>query len=93
MRGPAGMADAVIAVDGIEAQNVFEVAEFPRRAANAEGLIVLVNGHARGIVSAVFEAFQAIHDDGNGALRPYITHYSAHKLIVRNERRRVRVAR
>ena len=84
VRGPAGMADAVVAIDRIEAQDVFEVAKFTRRAADAEGLIVAVDGDARGIIAAVFEAFQAIQNDRNGALRAHIADNSAHKFIVRN---------
>ena len=73
VRGPAGMADAVIAIDGIEAQNVFKIAQFPRSAADPESLIVTVDGEPGGIVTAIFEAFEAVQDDGNGALRADVT--------------------
>ena len=44
MRSPASMADAVITIDRIQTQNVFEIAKFPRRAADSEGFIVTVDG-------------------------------------------------
>ncbi len=85
VRGPAGVADAVVAFDGIEAEHVFEIAEFARCAADTEGFVVTVDGETRRIIPAVFEPFQAVHDDGDGALGAYITHDSAHDFIVRNE--------
>ena len=84
VRGPAGMADAVIAVDRIETQHVFQVAKFSRRAANAESIVVTVDGEAGGIITAILKAFEAVEDDGNGALRAHVPHDSAHKFIVRN---------
>jgi hypothetical protein len=47
-------------------------------------LLVAVYGNASGIVSAVFETFEAIHDDGDGALGTYIADNSTHGFIVRN---------
>ena len=85
MCGPAGMADAIVALYGIEPQDVFEVAKFSGRAADAEGLIVAINGEAGGIVTAVLETLQAIHDDGDGVLCPHISYDSAHEFIVRWE--------
>ena len=84
VRGPAGMADAVVAIDRIEAQNVFEIAKFTRRAADSEGFIVTVDGESGRVVAAIFEPFQSIQDDRNGALRADVTHDSAHDFIVRN---------
>ena len=43
---PAGMADAVIAFDRIDSQNIFEVAEFAGSAADSERLIVTVDGES-----------------------------------------------
>jgi hypothetical protein len=85
VRGPAGVTDAVVAIDGVETENLFEVAEFTRCAADTEGLIVAVDGDARGIITAVFETFEAVHNDGDGALGSYIADNSTHGFIVRNE--------
>jgi hypothetical protein len=81
------MADAIIAVDGIEAQNVFKVAQLSGSPADPEGVVVTVDGEPGGVVTAILEAFEAVEDDGNGALRAHVAYDSAHEFIVRNCRR------
>ena len=80
--GPAGVADAVVAVDRVEAEDVFEVAEFAGSAADAECVVVAIDGETGGIVAAVFEAFQAVNNDGDGALGAYVSDDAAHQLII-----------
>src|SRR5205823_13211493 len=83
VRSPAGVANAIVAVDGVEAQHVFEITELPRGAAYAERCIVAVDGQARRVIAAIFEALQAIENNRNGALRAHIADNSAHGSIVR----------
>src|ERR1700722_5631045 len=84
VRSPASVADSVIAIDRIQTQNVFEIAKFPRRAADSQGLIVTVDGESGRVVASIFKPFQSIQDDRHGALRTDVTHDSAHGYIVRS---------
>ena len=57
MGGPAGVADAESAFDGMLAQDCFKIGEFARSAAHLERWARrTADGDARRIVSAVFEA-------------------------------------
>ena len=66
--GPAGVADAVGAVEGRGLDGGFEVAELAGGAAEVEGVRVFggaADGDAGGVVAAVFEAAEAFNDDGD----------------------------
>ena len=61
VRGPAGMADAGRAVQRRSLQQLFEIAQLAFGATPAE-LPVLDGGDARGIIAAIFEAFQRVDE-------------------------------
>ena len=84
VRRPARVADAVGAIHGVQLQHVFEVAKFAGSAANAEGLVIAINGEARRVIAAIFQLLQAFENDGYRALRPHVTDNSTHAVIVRN---------
>ncbi len=66
--GPAGVADAVGAVDGRGGDDGFEVAELAGRAAELEGVGGFggaADGDAGGVVAAVLEAAKTFNDDGD----------------------------
>ena len=50
----------------------------PGGAADAERLVVTIDGEAGGIIAAVFQLLQAIDNDRYGSLRPDIADNSAH---------------
>ena len=55
---PPRVADAVVAIHGVHADDFFEVAEFSRGAAHTEGMVVTIDGETGGIIAAVFEPLQ-----------------------------------
>ena len=81
--GPAGVADAEGAVEGMLAQNFFEIAQLAGGAADFEqGCVGAADGDAGGVVAAVFEAAQALNDDGDDLLTADVADDSAHRWIL-----------
>jgi len=79
---PAGVADAEIAVDGVDADSFFEVAEFSRSASHSKTLVVTIDGKASGVVAAVLEPFQTFQDNRDSLAVPNIPDDSAHRSIL-----------
>jgi hypothetical protein len=82
MGGPSGMANAKGALNGPFAEDLFEVAQLPRRAAQLQPIAISAYRNARRIVPAVFKAPQAFNDDGNNFLCPDIADNATHVMIV-----------
>ncbi len=78
VRGPACVADAVRAGDGRLLDDLFEVAQFARGAADFHLAGAIDHGNAGRIVAAVFQAAEAINDQGNDFLGADITDNPAH---------------
>jgi hypothetical protein len=86
MRGPAGVADAECAFEGVLAENFFKIGELAGGAADIErGAGRAADGDSRGIIATVFEATQSLNDDGNYFLFADITDDSAHTRILCDE--------
>ncbi len=87
VRRPAGVADAVGAVDGIFGENLGEVAELARSTTDLERVAATSDGDARRVIAAVFEAGEAFHDDGDAGLGADVTDDSTHtrSVAARNE--------
>ena len=84
--GPAGVADAEGAVDGMLAQHLFQVAQLARRAAHLKrGAGGAAHGDARRVVAAVFQPPQPFDDDRNYLLGADITDNSAHEVILNDD--------
>ena len=79
VRGPAGVADAVDAVDRLGADRVLEVDQLARRAAQRDALRA-DERHARGVVAAILHAAQAVQQHGHDRFRTDVSDDSAHKL-------------
>src|SRR5690349_18723594 len=79
---PAGMADSETAVDRIEPDGLFQVAQLALRATDGQLAVVAVNGQPRGVISAIFQALQPVQDNRYGLVAAYITYNSAHKSII-----------
>ena len=83
MGGPAGVADAEGAVERMFAKDFFEIAEFAGSAADLEESgIGAADGDAGRVVAAIFEAAQALNDDGDNLLTADVTDDSAHEWIL-----------
>ena len=81
--GPAGVADAVGAVEGVVAEDVLEVDELAGGAADLEGFAVwAADGDACRIVAAILETPQPLNDDGNYWFWTDIAYDSAHRTIL-----------
>src|SRR5215831_2292265 len=78
VRGPACVADSVGAVERLEANDLFQIAQLAFRTTNLEAVSVATNGDSGRVVAAIFQPPEAIKDDGDDALLAYISHDSAH---------------
>jgi hypothetical protein len=76
--GPAGVSDAVGAVDGVGGDDLLEIDELAGGAAEFEAGVGAGDGDAGGVVAAVFEAAQAFNDDGDDGLRADVSNNSTH---------------
>ena len=81
--GPAGVADAVGAVEGMVAEDVLKVNELAGSAADFKGFVSgAADGDSRRVVTAILETAQAFNDDGNYCFWANITNDSAHWTIL-----------
>src|SRR5438874_2163653 len=85
MGGPAGVANAVGAVERLEANDLFQIAQLAFGAADLEAITISAHGNAGRVIAAIFEAPQAIQDDRNDPLLTYISHNSAHAMLLPNK--------
>ena len=81
--GPARVADAVGAVEGVVAEDMLKVDELAGGAADLEGFAVwAADGDACRIVAAILETPQPLNDDGNYWFWTDIAYDSAHRTIL-----------
>ena len=76
--GPAGVADAVTALDRRLPQGLFEILQLSGSASNLDFAGAIDHGDACGIVAAVFQLAQPLDDDGNNFLGTDIADNTAH---------------
>ena len=79
MGGPPGMADTGSAGHGIIADEVLQVGN-PAHMFSEQNLSVLHYGNAGGIISPVFQPFQAVDNNFPGIFSAHISNYPAHNL-------------
>ena len=80
VRRPARVADAVGAVERLEANDLFEVAQLAFRAPDLQAIAIAGYSDASGIVSAIFQTTQAVNDDRNDAFISDVSNNAAHVL-------------
>ncbi len=80
--GPAGVADAVGAVEGGVGDDGLEVAELAGGSAELERVACSGYGDACGVVAAVLEAAQAFNDDRDDGLGTDVSDDSTHGVSV-----------
>ncbi len=78
MRGPARMADAVRAIERLQADGFFKIAQLSFGAAQLQAFAISGYCDPRGIVATVFEAPQAIDDDRDNLFFTHVSDYAAH---------------
>src|SRR5664280_1335288 len=78
MRGPAGMADAVGAVERLQADDLFQVAQLALGAAHLQATAVAGHSNAGGVIAAIFKATQAVNDDRHNSLFSDVSNNPAH---------------
>ncbi len=61
--GPAGMADTVGAVERLDADDLFKIAELALGAAHLQTLAIARHSDARRVIAAIFKLAQALDDD------------------------------
>jgi hypothetical protein len=82
VRRPARMPDAVVSVERIQANAFFEIAKLALGAAQRQIVILIYNGNARRIVTAVFEFPQAIDNERHNLFVSNISDNSTHNFLV-----------
>ncbi len=79
VRGPASVADAVGAVERLQADDFFQVAQLAFGAANLQAAAIAGHRDSGRVVAAILQPTQAINDDRHYALFADITDNSAHE--------------
>ena len=80
--GPASVSDAVGAVERLLADDFFEVAEFALGAADLKSVAVAADRDACRVVAAIFELAKTLDDDRDNLLFTYVSHNSAHWILL-----------
>src|SRR3954449_2236074 len=75
---PAGVANAISSIEGPEADDLFQVAEFALCPANLQSFTVAADRDPGRIIAAILESPKAIQNDGNDPLLANISDNSAH---------------
>ena len=78
VRGPAGVADAVGAIERLEADDFFQVAQLALSPANLQAFAIAAHRDSGGIIAAIFQASKSLDDDRYDPFLANISHYAAH---------------
>ena len=78
MGGPAGVADAVGAIERLEADDLFQVAQLALGAANLQTFAIAAHCDSGGIVAAIFQPSKSLDDDRYHPFLANISHDAAH---------------
>ena len=82
VRGPAGVADAVGAVQRVQPDGLFQVAKLTLGAAHIEPAIVGIDRQPGRIVAAILQPLQPFENDGRRPAISDVADDSAHKFII-----------
>ncbi len=78
VRGPAGVADAVGAIERLEADDFFQVAQLALGPANLQTLAIAAHRDSGGIIAAILQPSEALDDDRYDPLLANVAHDAAH---------------
>ena len=87
VRRPARVADAVGAVDRVQPDGVFQVAQLARGAPHRQVMVAVQDRDAGRIVAAIFQAPQAVQNDRDRLPVPDVADNSTHNFRIAWERR------
>src|SRR5262249_21095908 len=76
--GPARVSDAVSAIQRLQADNFFQVAQFSFGAANLQAFTIATHGNAGGVVATILQPLEAIQNDWYDTLLANVPHNTAH---------------
>src|SRR5262245_14283423 len=79
--GPSSMSDPHRALDGTFLQRLFEIGQLSDAPAHHD-LVILKNGDASRVISAIFELSQTAKENRHRVLAPYVPDDSAHRLFL-----------
>jgi hypothetical protein len=71
--------DAIGAVEGLEPDHFFEVAQLSFGAADLKPVPVARDGDARRVITAILKTAQALDNDGHNLLFPNVAHNATHR--------------
>src|ERR1700756_3133552 len=77
---PARVADPVSAFEGLEANDLFQVAELALGATHLKAAAVSGDGNAGGVVAAILKTTQPIDDDRHNLLFADVSDDATHKM-------------
>jgi hypothetical protein len=80
--GPPSVTDAVNATQRRDLDGVFQVDQLAGRAADIQLAVFLHDGAAGGIIATIFEAPEAIEDQGHDGFRVDVTYDSAREILL-----------
>ena len=78
MRGPAGVANAVGAVQRLQANDLFQIAQLALGAAHLQAIAVAGHRDTGGVIAAIFQPPQTVDNDRHNPLLSHITNNAAH---------------
>src|SRR6266581_1344602 len=81
MSGPARMSNAVGAVQRLETDGLFEIAQLAFSAPHLQAIAVSGYRNSGGVIPPIFQPTKAIEDNGNDPLFAYVPNYAAHGLL------------
>ena len=81
--GPAGVADAHLALQGVLEEQVFQFLQFAQAPADGQAgfAVIADHRHPRRVIAPVLQPFQPVQDDGHGLLGPQISDDAAHSRL------------
>ncbi len=79
VRGPARVANAVSAIQRLQSNDFFQIAQLAFGTAQLQPVPVASHSDSRRIVSAVFQPAQALNDDGNYTFLAHIPDDATHR--------------
>src|SRR5437879_11528929 len=77
---PAGVTDPIGAVDGLEADDLFQVAQLALGAAHLQCVTIAGHSDSGRVVAPVLEALQAIENYGHDPFLANVPHYPTHNV-------------
>jgi hypothetical protein len=78
MGGPARVANPVRAIEGLEANDFFQITQFTLGAANLQTIAIAAHCDPRRIIAAILQPPKSLDDDGYHSLLANVSHYAAH---------------